>query len=147
MLLSGFILRIINDTTKLKFVDEMKPLYYNYVANFASALILIRAGLSVDLTALKKLRFFAPIAIGCASAITQTIVVAILVLLIYRCNALLAFIYGSALAAVSIAVITPVLIDLQVQGYGVLKGIPSMVKFLFLYFGKLKQKTKKFFNS
>lgn len=92
----------------------------------ALTVILLRAGLGLDLDSLNRLRgaflrlAFLP---NLAEAGTVAVVAHLLLGLPWLWGLLLGFV----IAAVSPAVVVPSLLDLQSKGYGVDKGIPTMV--------------------
>jgi NhaP-type Na+/H+ or K+/H+ antiporter len=92
----------------------------------ALSIILLRAGLGLDLDALRRLHLtflrlaFLP---NLAEAATVAIVAGVLL----DMPATWALLLGFVVAAVSPAVVVPSLLELQGRGYGVSKGIPTMV--------------------
>ncbi|XP_045458955.1 sodium/hydrogen exchanger 9B2-like [Melitaea cinxia] len=98
----------------------------SYIRKIALTIILTRAGLDLDPTAMKKF-FFTVIKLALLPWAIECGLCAVL------CNLLLglpwdwAFLLGSIFAAVSPAVIVPCLFRLREKGYGVSKGIPTLV--------------------
>ncbi|KAL3283132.1 hypothetical protein HHI36_006288 [Cryptolaemus montrouzieri] len=94
--------------------------------NIALVIILIRAGLDLDPHALKRLKFTV-IKLGLGpwgiEVITNAILVHYLLFLPWSWSALL----GVIVAAVSPAVVVPCLYRLRTKGYGVAKGIPTLI--------------------
>lgn len=92
----------------------------------ALTVILLRAGMGLNLGALRRLRMpflrlaFLP---NLAEATTIALLARVLADMPWRWGYLLGFV----VAAVSPAVVVPSLLDLQERGYGVRKGIPTMV--------------------
>ncbi|XP_018414479.1 PREDICTED: mitochondrial sodium/hydrogen exchanger 9B2 [Nanorana parkeri] len=123
MLLAGFLLRNIPVIT-----DQVKIDYKWSAAlrNIALAIILTRAGLGLDPQALRKLKAvclrlsFGPCAIETCSA-------ALLSYLLMGLPLTWGFMLGFVLGAVSPAVIVPSMLLLQKEGYGVDKGIPTLL--------------------
>ncbi|XP_047544389.1 sodium/hydrogen exchanger 9B2-like isoform X2 [Vanessa atalanta] len=98
----------------------------SYIRKIALTIILTRAGLDLDPTAMKKF-FFTVIKLALLPWAIECGLCAVM------CNLLLglpwdwAFLLGSIFAAVSPAVIVPCLFRLREKGYGVSKGIPTLV--------------------
>ena len=127
MLLGGFILRIINDRTRFKFVDNLNSTFTGVIGNFCVGIILTRVGVSIDLLTFKKLRYFPPMILGIVPCLVQAIIASLMIFGIYRDNIILSFALGSAISAGSTAVNVPLYSDLQSQRYGVKKGIPTVI--------------------
>ncbi|XP_032529939.1 sodium/hydrogen exchanger 9B2 isoform X2 [Danaus plexippus] len=98
----------------------------SYIRKIALTIILTRAGLDLDPVAMKKF-FITVIKLALVPWIFEC------VLCVVMCHFLLglpwdwAFLLGSIFAAVSPAVIVPCLFRLREKGYGVSKGIPTLV--------------------
>ena len=92
----------------------------------ALAIILMRAGLGLDPQALKRLSgtVFRLAFIPC---LVETLVVAVASRFLLNFPWLWGFMLGFVLAAVSPAVVVPCLLQLQERGFGVDKGIPTLV--------------------
>lgn len=92
----------------------------------ALIIILLRAGLALDLQDLRKvgrpaiLMCFVPAAI-------ETIAVTIFAPILFHISYLEAAIMGAVLAAVSPAVVVPRMLQLMEHGYGTKKGIPQLI--------------------
>ena len=92
----------------------------------ALAVIMLRAGLGLDLAKLRKLGLLtARLAFGpcLAEALTVALLAAPLLELPPAWGGTLGFV----IAAVSPAVVVPGMLDLQERGYGVARGVPTMV--------------------
>ncbi|XP_023955194.2 sodium/hydrogen exchanger 9B2 isoform X3 [Bicyclus anynana] len=122
MLIVGIIMKNIG------FVD-FDPHYQklsSYIRKIALTIILTRAGLDLDPMAMKKI-FWTVIKLALVPWSFEFALSAVL------CNLLLgmpwdwAFLLGSIFAAVSPAVVVPCLFRLREKGYGVSKGIPTLV--------------------
>ncbi|XP_068204126.1 sodium/hydrogen exchanger 9B2-like isoform X2 [Palaemon carinicauda] len=92
----------------------------------ALVIILIRAGLGLDPVALKKLSFTV-IRLAFAPCIVETLATAVAAWLLLGLPWSWGFMLGFILAAVSPAVVVPSLLKLSEEGYGVEKGIPTLV--------------------
>lgn len=92
----------------------------------ALVIILIRAGLGLDLKALKKVG--RPALLMCfVPALFELVGVLIIAPLVFGVTLLQAAILGTVLAAVSPAVIVPRMLKLLDEGYGVDKSIPQLI--------------------
>ncbi|XP_073457822.1 sodium/hydrogen exchanger 9B2-like isoform X2 [Aquarana catesbeiana] len=123
MLLAGFLIRnipVVTDQVKINFKWSAA------LRNIALAIILTRAGLGLDPKALKKLKAvclrlsFGPCAI-------ETCCAAVLSHLLMGLPLTWGFMLGFVLGAVSPAVVVPSMLLLQKEGYGVDKGIPTLL--------------------
>ncbi|XP_046961854.1 sodium/hydrogen exchanger 9B2-like isoform X2 [Vanessa cardui] len=122
MLIVGIIMKNIGF---VNFDDDYQHVA-SYIRKIALTIILTRAGLDLDPTAMKKF-FFTVIKLALLPWAIECGLCAVM------CNLLLglpwdwAFLLGSIFAAVSPAVIVPCLFRLREKGYGVSKGIPTLV--------------------
>ncbi|XP_044132407.1 sodium/hydrogen exchanger 9B2-like [Bufo gargarizans] len=123
MLLAGFLIR------NIPFVTDQVQISYKWSAalrNIALAIILTRAGLGLDPKALRKLKAvclrlsIGPCAIESCSA-------ALFSYLLMGLPLTWGFMLGFVLGAVSPAVVVPSMLLLQKEGYGVDKGIPTLL--------------------
>ena len=89
-------------------------------------MILLRAGLGLDPQALRTLSFVV-FRLAFTPCLVETLVVAIVARFLLNFPWMWGFMLGFILAAVSPAVVVPCLLQLQQQGYGVAKGIPTLV--------------------
>ncbi|XP_066952008.1 sodium/hydrogen exchanger 9B2-like isoform X3 [Macrobrachium rosenbergii] len=92
----------------------------------ALVIILIRAGLGLDPVALRKLSFTV-IRLAFSPCLVETVSTAIAAWLLLGLPWSWGFMLGFILAAVSPAVVVPSLLKLGEEGYGVDKGIPTLV--------------------
>lgn len=92
----------------------------------ALTVILLRAGLGLDLDALVGLRG-SVIRLAFLPNLSEALTVAGMANLILDLPLIWGLLLGFVVAAVSPAVVVPSLLDLQQRGYGVAKGIPSMI--------------------
>ncbi|XP_066583918.1 uncharacterized protein [Prorops nasuta] len=122
MLLTGIILQNVG-------LVHIEGSYITVVGNLrkiALVIILTRAGLDLDPNALKRLQLTVP-KIGLIPWCVETVVVAGLTNLLLDLPWLWGFLLGSVIAAVSPAVVVPCLFRLREKGYGVAKGIPTLI--------------------
>ena len=94
--------------------------------NFAVAIIMLRAGLGMDREVLVK-KFGLMCIIGWIPASFEAMVNAYAATLIFGMNWNWGFLLGFTLCDVSPAVTTPLLLDFHLQGFGVKKGIPTIL--------------------
>ncbi|OLQ05265.1 Mitochondrial sodium/hydrogen exchanger 9B2 [Symbiodinium microadriaticum] len=92
----------------------------------ALVLILLRAGMALDINALKRLRFVVP-RLAAAPCLSEAATAAALASALLDLPVLWAAMLGFVVAAISPAVVVPSLLSLQERGYGVSTGIPSLV--------------------
>jgi NhaP-type Na+/H+ or K+/H+ antiporter len=96
------------------------------VRSLALTLILCRAGLSLDLAALQRLRFVVA-RLALLPGLSEASVIALLSSAWLEFPFEWALMLGFVVAAISPAVVIPSLLSLQNQGYGVKTGIPPLV--------------------
>ncbi|XP_047501492.1 sodium/hydrogen exchanger 9B2-like isoform X3 [Penaeus chinensis] len=94
--------------------------------NIALVVILLRAGLGLDPAALKELSFMV-LRLAFTPCIVETITVATVTHLLLGFPWLWGLMLGFILSAVTPAVIVPCMIKLSEEGYGMDKGIPTLV--------------------
>ncbi|XP_054460083.1 sodium/hydrogen exchanger 9B2 [Anoplopoma fimbria] len=126
MLLMGFMLRNIPVVTDGVYIDFR---WSASLRNIALAVILARAGLGLDPTALRKLKSVClrvaagPCIIEACTPFTYALISHFLMGLPWVWG----FILGFVLGAVSPAVVVPSMLLLQKDGYGVEQGIPTLL--------------------
>ncbi|XP_050675569.1 sodium/hydrogen exchanger 9B2-like isoform X2 [Leptidea sinapis] len=98
----------------------------SYIRKIALTIILTRAGLDLDPVAMKKY-FFTVIKLALVPWTFECCLCAVMSNLLLGLPWDWAFLLGSIIAAVSPAVIVPCLFRLRGKGYGVSKGIPTLV--------------------
>ncbi|TNM86184.1 hypothetical protein fugu_008455 [Takifugu bimaculatus] len=123
MLLMGFLLRNIPVVTR--------GVYINYrwsasLRNIALAVILARAGLGLDPTALRKLKSVC-VRVAAGPCLVETCTTALISHFLMGLPWVWGFILGFVLGAVSPAVVVPSMLLLQKDGYGVEQGIPTLL--------------------
>ncbi|CAK9053968.1 Sodium/hydrogen exchanger 9B1 (Na(+)/H(+) exchanger-like domain-containing protein 1) (NHE domain-containing protein 1) (Sodium/hydrogen exchanger-like domain-containing protein 1) (Solute carrier family 9 subfamily B member 1) (Testis specific sodium-hydrogen exchanger) (MtsNHE) [Durusdinium trenchii] len=92
----------------------------------ALTLILTRAGLAMDLDALRRLRFVV-LRLAALPCLSEAATAGLLASWLLDFPIWWAAMLGFVVAAISPAVVVPSLLQLQEQGYGVTAGIPTMV--------------------
>lgn len=96
------------------------------VRKFALVIILIRAGLEMDPEAFQKV-YVSILKLGLVPWLTEFAIMAVLTHYIVGLDWLMALCLGAIFAAVSPAVVVPCLFRLRTKGYGVAKGIPTLI--------------------
>jgi NhaP-type Na+/H+ or K+/H+ antiporter len=125
MLCTGFVLRncpYIGD----RIGGKIEPQWSSAIRSLALTLILCRAGLSLDLVALIRLRFVVA-RLALMPGLSEACIIAGLAALLLDFPFEWAAMLGFVVAAISPAVVIPSLLSLQDRGYGVSTGIPPMV--------------------
>ncbi|KAG8224169.1 hypothetical protein J437_LFUL002290 [Ladona fulva] len=123
MLLAGVILK------NMKVIDIYGTLHKEVLGQIrcsALTLILIRAGLGLDPAALKRLGL-GMICLSFIPCITELIGEAVIAHFTLKLPFLWSLLLGSTLCAVSPAVVVNYLLALKENGYGVSKGIPTLI--------------------
>lgn len=98
----------------------------SYIRKIALTIILTRAGLDLDPVAIKKF-FLTVIKLSLVPWTFECVLCAVMSYFLLDLPWDWAFLLGSIIAAVSPAVIVPCLFRLRKKGYGVSKGIPTLV--------------------
>ncbi|XP_053594231.1 sodium/hydrogen exchanger 9B2 [Microplitis demolitor] len=122
MLLTGFIMQ----NAGLVYIEGR---YMTVIANLrkiALVIILIRAGLDLDPNALKRQKITMP-KLGLVPWTVEATLVAVTARYLLNLPWIWTFLIGSIVAAVSPAVVVPCLFRLRRKGYGVAKGIPTLI--------------------
>lgn len=123
MLLAGLVLRNVPYVTEAVYIDQT---WSAALRNMALAVILTRAGLGLNPTALRRLKAVClRVAVGPCTAEACTVAVVSHFLMGFPW--IWGFILGFVLSAVSPAVVVPSMLLLQKDGYGVQKGIPTLL--------------------
>ena len=142
MLLVGIALK---NVPGLEFARGLDPSIATACRQLALAVILLRAGLGLDPAALRSLSaavfrlaflpcmylnlltVFHVVHLSNSKGLAETVVVAVVARLLLGLPWLWGALLGFTLAAVSPAVVVPCLLSLQQAGFGVEKGIPTLV--------------------
>ncbi|KAG5885182.1 hypothetical protein JTB14_000945 [Gonioctena quinquepunctata] len=122
MLFTGLIFQNVNIVD----IDESFSGICKHLRNVALVILLIRAGLDLDPIALPKLKFTI-FKMGLLPWIVDSTLTATLSVFLLDLSWTYGIFLGSIVAAVSPAVVVPCLFRLRSRGYGVVKGIPTLV--------------------
>ncbi|XP_032666490.1 sodium/hydrogen exchanger 9B2 isoform X2 [Odontomachus brunneus] len=122
MLITGLILQ---NAGLVRIGGEYSVVVSN-LRKIALVIILTRAGLDLDPNALKRLKITVP-KLGLIPWVVEATVVAALTTYLLHLPWIWGFLLGSIIAAVSPAVVVPCLFRLRAKGYGVAKGIPTLI--------------------
>ncbi|ROT75079.1 putative mitochondrial sodium/hydrogen exchanger 9B2-like [Penaeus vannamei] len=112
--------------TLAKLPSLMDKEWSSALRNIALVVILLRAGLGLDPAALKELSFMV-LRLAFTPCIVETVTVATVTHLLLGFPWLWGLMLGFILSAVTPAVIVPCMIKLSEEGYGMDKGIPTLV--------------------
>ncbi|KAF7687059.1 sodium/hydrogen exchanger 9B2 isoform X2 [Silurus meridionalis] len=123
MLLAGVLLRNIPVVTEAVYIDFR---WSASLRNMALAVILTRAGLGLDASALKKLKAVC-VRVAVGPCLIETSTVALLSHFLMGLPWIWGFILGFVLGAVSPAVVVPSMLLLQKDGYGAEQGVPTLL--------------------
>ncbi|KAJ8982855.1 hypothetical protein NQ317_002262 [Molorchus minor] len=107
-------------------IDEEFSEITSELGHMALVIILIRAGLDLDPAALQKLKFTV-LKLSLIPWCVESIAVMILAKFLLNMSWAYAVLLGSIISAVSPAVVVPCLFRLRSKGYGVAKGIPTLI--------------------
>ncbi|XP_066241199.1 sodium/hydrogen exchanger 9B2 [Saccopteryx leptura] len=123
MLLAGFLIRnipVISDNV------QIQPKWSSALRSIALCVILVRAGLGLDSQALKKLKGVC-VRLAVGPCLVEACIAAILAHFLMGLPWQWGFILGFVVGAVSPAVVVPSMLLLQKGGYGVEKGVPTLL--------------------
>lgn len=123
MLLAGLLLRNLPYITDAVYIDTH---WSAALRNIALSIILTRAGLGLDPSALRRLKAVC-VRVAVGPCVVEACVIAVVSHFLLRLPWIWSFILGFVLAAVSPAVVVPSMLLLQKEGYGVDKGIPTLL--------------------
>ncbi|CAL8241330.1 unnamed protein product [Merluccius merluccius] len=123
MLLAGLVLRNVPYVTEAVYIDTH---WSAALRNIALAIILTRAGLGLDPSALQRLKAVC-LRVAVGPCMVEACMVAVVSHFLLGLPWVWGFILGFVLAAVSPAVVVPSMLLLQKEGYGVDKGIPTLL--------------------
>ncbi|XP_028932431.1 sodium/hydrogen exchanger 9B2-like [Ornithorhynchus anatinus] len=123
MLLAGFLIR------NIPFVSQQVQVSHtwsSYLRNIALTIILAQAGLGLDPQALKKLKTVC-FRLSLGPCLIEACSAAVISHFLMHFPWQWGFVMGFVLGAVSPAIVVPTMLFLQDQGYGVDKGIPTLL--------------------
>ncbi|KAB5546771.1 hypothetical protein PHYPO_G00075770 [Pangasianodon hypophthalmus] len=123
MLLMGLVLRNVPYVNEAVFIDQK---WSSSLRSIALAIILTRAGLGLDPAALRKLKAVC-LRVAVIPCTVEACTVAVVSHFLMGLPWIWGFILGFVLSAVSPAVVVPSMLLLQADGFGVQKGIPSLL--------------------
>ncbi|KAB5518283.1 hypothetical protein PHYPO_G00163960 [Pangasianodon hypophthalmus] len=123
MLLAGVLLRNIPVVTAAVYINFR---WSASLRNIALAVILTRAGLGLDASALKKLKAVC-VRVAVGPCLIESSTVALLSHFLMGLPWIWGFILGFVLGAVSPAVVVPSMLLLQKDGYGAEQGVPTLL--------------------
>uniref|UniRef100_H2Z5K9 Cation/H+ exchanger transmembrane domain-containing protein n=1 Tax=Ciona savignyi TaxID=51511 RepID=H2Z5K9_CIOSA len=124
MLLAGFVLRNIPGTDAV--ITAIQSSWSSTLRSLALTIILVKAGLELDASLLKKMKGVC-IRLTAIPCLVEAVTCAIAAHLLLNFPWEWGFLLGFVLGAVTPAVIVPSLLELQDKGFGVEKGIPTLV--------------------
>ncbi|XP_018008691.1 sodium/hydrogen exchanger 9B2 [Hyalella azteca] len=124
MLLAGIALRSIPGVKIIG--DSLNPSWSASIRKMALVVILLRAGLGLDPKALKTMSLTV-FRLAFVPSLVESTTVAIVAHFLLGFPWLWSFMLGFIVAAISPSVVVPCLLQLSQQGYGVDKGIPTLV--------------------
>ncbi|XP_053209765.1 sodium/hydrogen exchanger 9B2-like [Panonychus citri] len=119
MLIAGICLSNLTSIT-------LDPLVSSFARNLALAVILLRAGVSLDPLALRKLSLVC-LRLAFTPCIVEALILAVGTYLLLHLPFLWCMVLGFVCVATSPAVIVPSMISIQDEGYGTDKGIPTLI--------------------
>lgn len=122
MLLVGILFQNVG----LVHIDEDYKEVCSVLRKIALVIILTRAGLDLDPQAMKKL-YMTVLKLGLVPWVAECCVVAVMTHYLLDLPWIWGFMLGSIIAAVSPAVVVPCLFRLRSKGYGIAKGIPTLI--------------------
>uniref|UniRef100_A0A3P8XA90 Cation/H+ exchanger transmembrane domain-containing protein n=1 Tax=Esox lucius TaxID=8010 RepID=A0A3P8XA90_ESOLU len=123
MLTAGLLLRNVPYVTDVVHIEQA---WSASLRNIALAIILTRAGLGLDPTALSRLKAVC-LRVAVGPCTVEALTVAVMSHFLMDLPWIWSFILGFVLSAVSPAVVIPSMLLLQKNGYGVEKGIPTLL--------------------
>ena len=121
MLIIGFVFQNV-ELINVNFNEKWSAM----LRNIALSTILLRAGMGLNLKALRRLGI-STFLLTVLPGISECLTTAIISKFAFNLPWIWGFVIGSVLAAVSPAVVVPSLLSLQDRKYGTKKGIPTMV--------------------
>ncbi|XP_066248978.1 sodium/hydrogen exchanger 9B2-like [Euwallacea similis] len=107
-------------------LDESFAEINKFLRGVALIVILVRAGLGLDSVALRRLKFDIT-KLGILPWITESLVLGGLAYYFLKMSWTYSLAFGFALSAISPAVTVPSLLRLKAKGYGIYKGVPTLL--------------------
>ncbi|XP_042569814.1 sodium/hydrogen exchanger 9B2 isoform X1 [Cyprinus carpio] len=123
MLLAGVVLRNVPYVTDAVYIDQN---WSAALRNVSLAVILTRAGLGLNAAALRRLKAVC-VRVAVGPCLTEACTVAVVAHFLLELPWIWSFMLGFVLAAVSPAVVVPSMLLLQSEGFGVQKGVPTLL--------------------
>lgn len=123
------LLAIITNGIALINLTKSVSVHESYRSIFTSmglAIILLRSGLEMNLSSVKKSSFVC-LRLTCLPGIAEAATIGLLTTIFFGMNIWFGLTCGFIIAAVSPAIVTVEMLSLKSQGYGVDKGIPSLI--------------------
>mmetsp|Transcript_37353 Transcript_37353/g.92365 ORF Transcript_37353/g.92365 Transcript_37353/m.92365 type:complete len:750 (-) Transcript_37353:101-2350(-) len=122
MLLSGMLLRNLPG----ELVEDLPKEWSGAIRSAGLSVILMRSGLELDLEAFQKIGWMAA-RLTVMPGLSEAIACGLFATVLFKMSLTLGLSLGFILGAVSPAVVVLGMFDLQSRGYGIFKGIPSLV--------------------
>ncbi|XP_071828857.1 sodium/hydrogen exchanger 9B2-like [Apostichopus japonicus] len=122
MLIMGFILY---NVPHIDVAKDISPSWSSVLRSMSLVIILLKAGLGIDTVALRKLGFVC-LRLSFLPCLAEACTIAVVAYFILQFPWDWAFMLGFIVTALSPAVVVPSLLDLQDEGRGVAKGIPTL---------------------
>ncbi|XP_041363754.1 sodium/hydrogen exchanger 9B2-like isoform X2 [Gigantopelta aegis] len=123
MLVTGI---VVNNIPQISFGRDTNHAWSANIRQIALTVILIRAGLGLDPKALRRLSFVV-LRLAFSPCLVEMLTIGIAAHFVLEFPWTWGFMLGFVLAAVSPGVVVPCLLSLQQRGYGVDKGIPTLI--------------------
>lgn len=121
MLCAGILVKNCGDLTR-----GMPDAWGEVIRAWGLVNILMRGGLEMDVGAVKRLGM-GVVRLTVMPGVSEAVAAGVLAIAVFQMPFILGLAFGFILAAVSPAVVVGGMFDMQAQGYGVVKGIPTLV--------------------
>ncbi|CAJ0603128.1 unnamed protein product [Cylicocyclus nassatus] len=116
---------LVKNIVVLNEIFYIHPRWEWVIRTLALTIILIRCGIGLNWDYLKE-AMGATLGLGLMTAAIESAAIILAAIFIFKWSVPMAFITGFVMAAVSPAVTVPIMLDLQSQGLGTRKGIPTL---------------------
>ncbi|XP_059167523.1 sodium/hydrogen exchanger 9B2-like [Physella acuta] len=123
MLIVGFVLK---NVTYIDIAEKINPQWSSNARSMALTVILTRAGLSLDPGALRRLSFVV-LRLAFLPSVCELVVDSVMARVLLGLPWTWAFMLGFVMSVVSPAVVVPSMLSLSQRGYGLDKGIPTLI--------------------